>query len=149
MLGVFSGYLLQSGLHVNKKSLYLATSGAALIFLGSLWNIWLPSVKHIWTSSFVLFSGGICLLSLSLFLWLVDGLNLKRGFTFFTVIGMNAIFAYCAAHLYDFGQIADVFFGGLRQYCGEWYRLIHAMGGFAVLYLILWVMYKNRIFIKI
>ena len=97
----------------------------------------------------MLFSGGICLFSLALFLWLIDGLNLKRGFTFFTVIGMNAIFAYCASHLFDFGQIADVVFGGLKQYCGEWYWFIHAMGGFGVLYLILWAMYKNRIFIKI
>lgn len=62
---------------------------------------------------------------------------------------MNAIFAYCAAHLYDFGQIADVVFGGLKQYCGEWYRLIHALGGFGVLYFILWLMYRYRIFIKI
>jgi predicted acyltransferase len=149
MLGVFSGYLLQSGMEVKRKSLYLAAAGAALILLGSIWHIWFPSVKHIWTSSFVLFSGGICLLSLSLFLWLIDGLNLKRGFSFFTVIGMNAIFAYCAAHLYDFGQIADVVFGGLKQYCGEWYRLIHALGGFGVLYFILWLMYRYRIFIKI
>jgi len=149
MLGVFSGYLLQSEIKVNRKAVYLAAAGVLLIVSGSIWHIWLPSVKHIWTSSFVLFSGGICLFSLALFLWLIDGLNLKRGFTFFTIIGMNAIFAYCAAHLYDFGQISDVILGGLKQYCGEWYRFIHALGGFGVLYLILWAMYKNRIFIKI
>lgn len=149
MLGVFAGYLLQSELKINKKVIWLVIAGASFIILGSIWNIWLPSVKHIWTSSFVLFSGGICLLSLAFFLWLVDGLNFKKGFLFFTIIGMNAIFAYCASHLFDFGQVADVVVGGLKQYTGDWYRFIRALGGFGVLYLILWQMYKYKIFIKI
>jgi predicted acyltransferase len=149
MLGVFSGYLLQSEMKTMRKAAWLAAAGAGLMVLGSIWHVFFPSVKHIWTSSFVLFSGGLSVLCLSLFLWLIDGLNLKRGFTFFTIIGMNAIFAYCASHLYDFGQISDVLFGGLRQYCGEWYRLIHAAGGFGILYLILWTMYRYKIFIKI
>lgn len=149
MLGVFTGYLLQSEQKTKLKVMWLIAAGAALIILGSIWNIFLPSVKHIWTSSFVLFSGGICLLSMALFLWLVDGLNFKKGFLFFTVIGMNAIFAYCASHLFDFGHVADVLTGGLKQYTGEWYRFIRALGGFGVLYLILWQMYKHKIFIKI
>jgi len=149
MLGVFAGYLLQSELGVIKKTMWLITGGISLIIIGSVWNIWLPSVKHIWTSSFVMFSGGLCLLSLSIFLWMVDGLNLKKGFMFFTVIGMNAIFAYCASHMFDFGHVADVFTGGLKQYTGEWYRFIRALGGFGILYLILWQMYKRKIFIKI
>jgi predicted acyltransferase len=149
MLGVFAGYLLQSELKVNRKAIYLVVAGGILIIAGSIWHIWFPSVKHIWTSSFVLFSGGICLLTLALFLWLIDGLNMKKGFVFFTIIGMNAIFAYCASHLYDFGNLADVVLGGLKQYTGEWYRFIHVLGGFGVLYLLLWQMYKHKIFIKI
>jgi predicted acyltransferase len=149
MLGVFTGYLLQSELKINKKVIWLAVAGITLIIAGSVWNLILPSVKHIWTSSFVLFSGGLCVLSMALFLWLIDGLNLKKGFLFFTIIGMNAIFAYCASHLFDFGHVADIFTGGLKQYTGDWYRFIRALGGFGVLYLILWQMYKHKIFIKI
>jgi len=149
MIGVFAGYLLQSEHKVNKKVLWLVIAGICLIITGSVWHIWLPSVKHIWTSSFVMFSGGICVLSLALFLWLVDGLNLKKGLMFFTIIGMNAIFAYCASHLFDFGKVADVFVGGLKQYTGDWYLFIRSLGGFGVLYLILWQMYKHKIFIKI
>jgi predicted acyltransferase len=149
MLGVFAGYLLQSDLKVNNKVKYLIIAGILLIILGSIWHMWLPSVKHIWTSSFVFFSGGICILTLALFLWLVDGMNLKKGFLFFTVIGMNAIFAYCASHLFDFGQVADVVLGGLKQYTGDWYWFLRSLGGFSVLYLILWQMYKHKIFIKI
>lgn len=149
MIGVFSGYLLQSEIKISRKVIYLVLAGISLIILGSIWHIWLPSVKHIWTSSFVLFSGGICLLSLTLFVWLVDHLNFKKSFVFFTVIGMNAIFAYCAAHLFDFGKVADVFVAGLKPYIGEWYSFLRALGGFGALYLILWQMYKHKIFIKI
>lgn len=149
MLGVFSGYLLQSGLKTGKKITSLIIAGVALIILGKVWGIWLPSVKHIWTSSFVLFSGGLCILLLALFMFLVDKLDLKKGFLFFTIIGMNAIFAYCASHLFDFGQVADVFVGGLKDCTGAWYYFLRALGGFGVLYFILWLMYKYRIFIKI
>jgi predicted acyltransferase len=149
MLGVFAGYLLQSELKSIRKVHYLIAAGIALIIVGKVWDIWHPSVKHIWTSSFVLFSGGICLLSLSLFVWLVDHLNFKKGFGFFTIIGMNAIFAYCAAHLFDFRLVADVFVGGLKDHVGSWFSFIRAIGGFSVLYFILWQMYKRKIFIKI
>lgn len=149
MLGVFAGYLLQSEIKITRKAVFLVIAGISLIILGSIWNLWLPSVKHIWTSSFVLFSGGICMLSLSLFVLLVDQLNFKKSFVFFTIIGMNAIFAYCASHLFDFGKVADVFVLGLKPYIGEWYRFLRALGGFGILYLILWQMYKHKIFIKI
>jgi predicted acyltransferase len=149
MVGVFAGYLLQSEIKTIKKVLYLAAAGTVLIMLASFWNIWHPSIKHIWTSSFVLLSGGLCLFSLSLFLWLVDHLNFKRGFTFFTIIGMNAIFAYCASHLFDFRIVADVFVGGLKDHTGNWFGFIRAIGGFGVLYFILWQMYKRKIFVKI
>jgi predicted acyltransferase len=149
MIGVFTGYLLQSDSKSIKKIIYLISAGIVLIVFSRIWNIWHPSVKHIWTSSFVLFSGGICLFSVALFVLLVDHLKLTKGFTFFTVIGMNAIFAYCAAHLFDFRQIGNVVLGGLEKYTGNWFGLISALGGFGVLYFILWQMYKRKIFIKI
>lgn len=62
---------------------------------------------------------------------------------------MNAIFAYCASHLFDFGLVADVMVGGLKQYTGDWYYFLRALGGFGVLYLLLWFMYSRKIFIKI
>ena len=149
MMGVFCGYLLQSEQKINKKVLQLLIAGVVCIIVGGIWSIWLPSVKHIFTSSFVLFSGGICILSLALFLWLIDGLNFKKGFAFFTIIGMNAIFAYCASHLFEFGLVADVVVEGLKQYSAEWYRFLRSLVGFGVLFLLLWQMYKHKIFIKI
>ena len=149
LLGVFTGYFLQTGYSKLKKIFYLVLAGFGLIFLALIWNIWHPIVKHIWTSSFVLFAGGLSVLLIAIFSWMVDYLEWKKGFKFFIVIGMNAIFAYMAAHLFDWGLIADVVLKGLEKYVGSYYGFIRSIGGFSVLYIILYGMYKHKIFIKI
>jgi predicted acyltransferase len=128
---------------------YLILAGLGLIVLALIWNIWLPIVKHIWTSSFVLFSGGICVLLVAFFSWMLDYLSLKKGFSFFIIIGSNAIFAYMAAHLFDFGILADVFLKGLAKYAGDYYGFIRALAGFGILYFLLYKMYRYKVFIKI
>ena len=38
---------------------------------------------------------------------------------------------------------------GLEQYTGAYYGALTTLGGFGLLYLILWYMYKNNTYIKI
>lgn len=149
MLGVFTGYFLQSQKKPLTKFYYLLLSGFILVALGLIWNFWHPSIKHIWTSSYVLLSGGLCLLLLALFYYLVDVLKYRKWSKMFIVIGSNAIAAYVSAHIFDFKLVAEVFVGGLEKYVGSWYPFILALGGFTVLYLILKFMHKNKIFIKV
>jgi predicted acyltransferase len=54
-----------------------------------------------------------------------------------------------AVHIVNFRIISSVFVGGLEKYTGNWYSLIHALAGFAVVWLILWWMYRKKTFIKI
>lgn len=149
MLGVFTGYLLQS----HKKSLdkfhYLAASGAVLILLAYLWMPWHPLVKHLWTGSFVLFSGGICLLMLAGLYFVIDVLEYRKWATFLVVVGSNAIAAYVSASIFDYRLIAKVFVSGLEKYVGPWYPFLLALAGFMVLYVILKYLHKNKILIKI
>ena len=149
MLGVFTGYFLQSQKKPVTKFYYLLFSGFILVALGLIWNFWHPSIKHIWTSSYVLLSGGLCLMLLALFYYLVDVLEYRKWSTMFIVIGSNAIAAYVSAHIFDFKLVAEVFVGGFEKYVGSWYPLILSTGGFIVLYLILKFMHKNKIFIKV
>ena len=149
MLGVFTGYFLQSQKKPLTKFYYLLFSGFILVALGLIWNFWHPSIKHIWTSSYVLLSGGLCLMLLALFYYLVDILEYRKWSKMFIVIGSNAIAAYVSAHIFDFKLVAEVFVGGLEKYVGAWYQFILALGGFTVLYLILKFMHKNKIFIKV
>ncbi|HAM98356.1 MAG TPA: DUF5009 domain-containing protein [Marinilabiliales bacterium] len=149
LLGVFTGYLLQSVLSNLRKLQYIAGIGIGMIVMAEIMNIWHPIVKHIWTGSFVFFSGGLCMILLAIFYGVVDFFKIQTRRKFFIIIGANAIFAYMASHLFDWGLIADVFIGGLKQYTGQWYDLLRNVGRFSVLYFILWQMYKRKIFIKI
>lgn len=117
-----------------------------------------PNVKRIWTPAWTLFSGGWCFLILAGFVAVCDVAG-WAGWTFpLRVIGANSIVAYCADHLINgfilasfvthFG--ADVFklkpFG--KDY--EVYEpLVSGAAVLAVLWLILYWMYRNRIFVRI
>jgi predicted acyltransferase len=151
MLGVFAGYIMQSSNEKMKKFRIYLVLGAALTILALILNIWHPIIKHIWTSSFVLFSGGICVFMLSIFYLVIDVWNIRKGTKWMIVIGSNAIFAYVAWHLFSnsFSGMAEVFLNGLKPCIGNWFDALSIFGGTMVLYLILLYMYKNKTFIKI
>ena len=108
-------------------------------------------IKKIWTSSFVLFSGGLSVLLLALFYFLIDVLELRKGIKWMVILGSNAIFGYVAWHLFkkSFMYVGKVFIEGLEPYIGAWYSSLSYLCGFIVIYLIMRYMYKNKIFIKI
>ena len=149
MLGVFTGYLLQSKINGMEKLVALLVSGVALTVLGITWQIWHPLIKHLWTGSFVLFSGGLCFLLLAAFYYLIEIRRYRKWCSMFIVIGSNAIFAYVSSHIFDFRLIAKVFVGGLEQYVGPWYPFTLALGGFLVLYLILKLMHDTKVFVRL
>jgi predicted acyltransferase len=149
MLGVMAGHLLRSDKVGIRKVLWLLVIGIGCIVAGLAWSLCFPIIKHLWTSSFVLFSGGICFVLLALFYLVIDVLGFRIWAFGFVVIGMNAITVYMAVHIVNFRIISSVFVGGLEKYTGNWYSLIHALAGFAVVWLILWWMYRKKTFIKI
>lgn len=147
--GLFAGEILKSKLPRKKVALNLVLIGTAAIGFGVILNIWHPVVKKLWNSSFVLVSSGICFLLLALFYWVID----VKGYTKWTkplkVIGINAITAYVISHVIDFSSIADQFLFGFNQFLGDYYDAFTVVGGFLIIYLILWYMNKNKTFIKI
>ena len=149
MLGVFTGYLLQSKINGMEKLVALLVSGVALTVLGITWQIWHPLIKHLWTGSFVLFSGGLCFLLLAAFYYLIEIRRYRKWCSMFIVVGSNAIFAYVSSHIFDFRLIAKVLVGGLEQYVGPWYPFTLALGGFLVLYLILKLMHDKKVFVRL
>jgi predicted acyltransferase len=149
MLGVMAGHLLCSDKVGIRKVLWLLVAGGGCIAAGLLWNLFFPIIKHIWTSSFVLFSGGLCFMLLALFYLVIDVLGLRKWAFGFVVIGTNAIAVYMAVHIVNFRDIGGVFVRGLEKYVGNWYPFIYALAGFAIVWLILWWMYRKKTFIKI
>lgn len=147
--GVFAGELIKSKLPRKKVAFYLLLCGLVGLILGMIWGIWHPIVKKVWTSSFVLASSGVCFLLLALFYWIVDVKQKIKWAVPLKIIGMNAITAYVLSHVINFPKIADFVLFGLEQYVGEYYGAITSVGGFAILYLLLWYMYKNKTFVKV
>jgi predicted acyltransferase len=149
MLGIMGGLLLRSRKSKEKKVLWLLTTGIACIGLGLIWSIWFPIIKHLWTSSFVLFSGGICLVLLGLFYLVIDVWGFRRWAFPFKVIGMNAIFVYMITRLIDFRDIGNIFVGGLASSLQSWNPFVQGLAGFLVIWLILFWMYRKKTFVKI
>jgi len=149
LMGVLSGHLLRSKLPGHRKALALAGAGLACLAGGWVWSFAFPIIKHIWTSSMVLWSGGWCLLLLALFYWVIDVLGYRRWAFFFTVIGMNAIVAYMAPDIIPFSTISKTLFAGLARHLGMFGPVLVAFGTLGVLWLILYYLYRNRTFVRI
>ena len=149
LMGVLSGHLLRSSLPGRRKALLLAGSGLACLVGGWLWGLTFPIIKHIWTSSMVLWSGGWCLLLLALFYWVIDVLGYRRWAFFFIVIGMNAIVAYLAPDIIPFSHISNTLFAGLAKHLGMFGPVLVAFGTLGVLWLVLYYLYRNRTFVRI
>jgi predicted acyltransferase len=149
LLGVLAGQVLQSNLAQGKKILRLLLMGSVSLVVGFVWSLWFPVIKLMWTSSYVLISGGISFLVMALFYWIMDVRGYKKWAFGFVVIGMNAIFVYFTTEVFDFRLIGNVLVGHLLPRLGRWDSLVEASAAFAVVWFILYWMYRKREFVRI
>ena len=155
ILGLIAGGVLRSDRRPLAKAGWFAIAGIA--GLGAGWLLGAtglcPVVKRIWTPSWVLFSGGWCFLFLAAFYLVMDVWN-RRAWAFgLTVIGMNSIAAYLIAHLFD-GFISKAVPRHLGRsfltWAGPAYEPL-LLGACVLLveWLILWWMYRRKLFLRI
>jgi len=97
----------------------------------------------------VLVAGGWSLLLTALFYYIIDVRGYRRWSFFFTVIGMNAITIYLARRLFDFDALANVFVHGFIGYLGVWMPVGMAVSSLAVGWLLLWFLYRQKIFLRV
>jgi heparan-alpha-glucosaminide N-acetyltransferase len=135
------GWLCLAGTLLSCAGLMLGTLG------------WCPVVKAIWTPSWVLFSGGFCLLFLATFYGLIELAGLAAVFIPLTVVGMNSIVAYCLSHVYPalaFNSIRRVFGRETFEILGGAYEpILYGSAVFAAYWLALYALYRLRIFVRI
>lgn len=105
-----------------------------------------PIVKRIWTPAWTLFSGGLCF-------WLLALFCRFRPSHFLVVIGMNSIAAYLIAHLFeDFIEQSFRIHLGMAPFSvfGAAYQpLLFGLATLAMYWVILWWMYRRKLFLKI
>ena len=100
LLGLLAGLWMRSGRPRRQVALGLLAAGAGLLVLGQLWSFSFPLNKKLWTSSYVLFSGGASALLLGGLYWMIDVKGWRKAWTQpWIVFGTNAIFAYMLSEL--------------------------------------------------
>ncbi|ALJ06295.1 hypothetical protein APS56_14635 [Pseudalgibacter alginicilyticus] len=147
--GLFAGEILRTKLPRKKIARHILIAGISFIVVGFIFNLWHPSVKKIWNSTFVLLSSGICFVLLAFFYWLIDIKGYVKWSFPLKVIGVNAITAYVVSHVIDFSEVAKYILFGFEQYLGSYFHAFATTGGFAIIYLLLWYMNKNKTYIKV
>ncbi|GAB4034842.1 acyltransferase family protein [Spirosoma jeollabukense] len=152
LLGIFAGTFLRThGKTGNQKALQLLGAGVGFVVLGWLWNFVFPVNKNLWTSSFMLVTGGLSLTLLAIFYWIIDVKDIKGWTFFFTIIGMNSILIYLAGEFIDFGYAARFFFGGLLKLSDS--EVVLEVGGVLAILAVKWVflyfLYKKKTFLRV
>ena len=155
ILGLIAGGWLREGASEARKTAWFVVAGALLLAVGLACDRLgiCPSVKRIWTPTWVLVSGGWCFLLLAMLHGVIDVLGFRAWSFPLRVIGANSIVAYVMAHPFEHFVI-EAFHTHLGtspfRVLGETYEPV--LLGAAVLlvyWLILYWMYRKRIFVKI
>ncbi len=164
LLGNLTGAWLISEQSHHKKVQSITAIGIVTVILGWLWGLTFPINKALWTSSYVLYTGGLALLLFAFCYWIIEIKGWQKWAKPFEIFGLNAIAAYClhvilikilaAIHIQNVNGSSE----NLRIYITEqlfdWTNLANGQLLFGIFYVILWffilsIFYRKKIFIKI
>jgi predicted acyltransferase len=153
MWGVLAGQWLMSGRPPKKKIAVLAATGAGGVALGFALIAVSAMIKRICTSSFVIASGGFCLLALALCYWFIDVRRARRGTRFFNIVGVNSLFVYLFTESGGTSWVIRLvrpFTMGFSGWVGKLpAEIITSLAAWAVLWSMCYWLYRRNIFIKI
>ena len=165
LLGVITGQWLRAERNNYEKVAGLFVAGAVCVMLGWAWNPFFPINKSLWTSSYVLFTGGLALQFLALCYWIIDIKKLRAWAWPFVVFGVNAIALFVGTGLMAkaMGLIKVPLSDGTRVslqgwiYRGafaSWLPPYRASLAYAICFILLWLflmwlLYRKKILIKV
>lgn len=150
VLGAAAADTLRSNLTDARKLQRLLLAGVVCVGLGLTWGLHFPINKHLWTSSFILLTGGMAFLSLGLFFWIIDMLHFRRWAFFFQVIGLNSLTIYLAYRFINFGHTAELLLGGLYAPIPEaWHGVFQSLGALVLVWFFLYFLYRKKLFLKV
>lgn len=154
ILGLIAGGRIRSDRAPWAKVKWLVATGAVCLAAGlALDRLGVcPVVKRIWTPGWTLFSGGWCLVLMAGFYVLIDLWGRKRWSFPLVVVGMNSITAYCIALLWGnfIGKSLRTHLGGnvFRVFGRPYEPLVHGAFILAVMWLLLYWMYRRKLFLR-
>ena len=171
LLGIITGLWLRSRHTLTRKIAGIAGAGFVSTLLGLTWNITLPINKKMWTSSYVLFAGGLSLLLLAAATASVDipsaaeapdkRARRSRFFTPLLVFGTNSITAYAVSEMLSaclnsfprrpHPNLHQIIWSSLHRAVpnAPFAALLFALAFVFVCWLAIYPLYRKRIFLKI
>jgi len=166
LFGVLIGnWLKRKDREESVKISWMFSIGILAVILGLIWDLCFPINKALWTSSFVLYAGGLATIGLALCYWMIDVQGYKKGTKPFVVYGVNAITVFFLSGLIPriLTMIKISLPDGSTVNSREWmyetffspyFSPINASLVGAVTFIliwlgILWMMYNKKIIIKV
>ncbi len=168
IIGLLIGQLLNRSLPKLEIAKKMGFYGTTLIVLGLVWNIVFPINKALWTSSYVLYTAGLATVFLTLFYFIIDIANYKKGTKLFLFWGVNPMIVFFLSEIIPQAFVMISFqnpkipteqinlldylyaFGVLPFF----YNPMMASLAFALIYVVfwtilLWYFYKNKMIFKV
>ena len=165
LIGVLTGHWLRTKHSAYEKVAGLFVVGAICVAIGWGWNSFFPINKALWTSSYVLFTGGLALQLLALCYWVIHIKGYRGWAKPFEIFGVNAIALYVGAGLMAelLGLIKLTGTDGTKIPLGgwiydnlfaSWASPVNASLAFAIVFVLvwlglMWVLFRRNIFIKV
>lgn len=166
ILGVFTGrWLTRADVPMAERLNGMFVGGAIGMMVGLMWNWSFPINKSLWTSSYVLFTGGMACVALAACVWLVDVHNVRWWTRPFVIFGTNPILAFVGS-----GVLARIIYSLIKvSYGGQtisletaiyesafasWLSPKDASVAFALCIVLVWlvvltILYRRKIFLKV
>jgi predicted acyltransferase len=164
LLGSLAGDGLRTR-HTNNRKMVLMTSVGILLTLGGLiLGRWFPINKQLWTSSYVVFTAGLALLVFAFLFAALEGPRWKAWSWPFLVLGTNAIVVFAGSAIMvkslllikiaDAGKtvspITWLYNHALAPLAGPTLgSLLYPILLIILWVLIIWPLYKHKVFIKL
>lgn len=148
ILGLLIGEWLMSGRSKQSKAKMIAGTGFFCLAAGYALSPVIPVIMKIWTTSYGLISAGWACLMFFIFYWAVDIRGQRKGTLLLVVVGSNAIFIYMVTSIVPLRHWVSIFTRSMVGASGHLEPLLRAVVVLVVEWLMLFWMYRNKIFIK-
>lgn len=165
ILGMLAGsWLKRKDKTESEKISWMFAAGFVTALLGQIWGLAFPINKSLWTSSYVLYAGGLATMMLALLYWLIDVQGYKKGTKVFAAYGVNAITVFfLSAIIVKMMSRIEINLNGepvdsktwlYKSFFTPWLSDLNASLAWAIAFvlfflLILWPMYRKNIIIKV
>jgi predicted acyltransferase len=164
LFGILTGHLLRWKRNEAERTTWMFVAGSLLLWAGLVMDWWMPINKNLWTSSYAVFMAGMAMICFAVCYWIVDVQGRRVWAKPLAIYGMNAITVFVLAGLLGRLSLEIKVTGAegkaiaLKTFLYQNLfvplaspkvaSLLWALAYVALLYLIAYVMYRRKWFVR-